>query len=65
MFIHHLIITDIGPFAGQTRHTIYRLGNTLVKASIGSGKSFLYFDAPLYALYKYAPRNLVNINAKS
>lgn len=32
----------------------------LIKAPIGSGKSFLFFDGPIYGLYKYSSRNMLN-----
>lgn len=36
----------------------------LIKAPIGSGKSFLFFDGPIYGLYKYSSRNVLNIKSK-
>jgi DNA repair exonuclease SbcCD ATPase subunit len=54
---------NIGPF---TDELVVRFdgGATLVKAPIGTGKSFLYFDAPLWALYKSNQRPLLHRNAK-
>lgn len=36
----------------------------LIKAAIWSGKSFLFFDGPVYALYKYSSRNILNTNSE-
>ena len=36
----------------------------LIKAPIWSGKSFLFFDGPIYGLYKYSSRNILNIKSK-
>ncbi len=54
---------NIWPY--QKKLTIcFRKGKFLVKAPIGSWKSFLFFDGPVYGLYKYSPRNMVNIKSK-
>ncbi|HBB04786.1 TPA: hypothetical protein DCZ39_08045 [Patescibacteria group bacterium] len=37
----------------------------LIKAPIGSGKSFLFFDGPIYGLYKYSNRNILNTKSKT
>jgi hypothetical protein len=36
----------------------------LIKAPIGSGKSFLFFDGPIYGLYKYNNRHILNSKSK-
>ena len=36
----------------------------LIKSPIGSGKSFLFFDGPIYGLYKYSARNILNIKSQ-
>src|SRR3989338_8690386 len=36
----------------------------LIKAPVGSGKSFLFFEGPIYGLYKYSSRNVLNIKSK-
>jgi DNA repair exonuclease SbcCD ATPase subunit len=36
----------------------------LIKAPIGSGKSFLFFDGPMFGLYKLANRNMLNALSK-
>lgn len=40
-----------------------REGKYLIQAPIGSGKSFLFFDGPLYGLYKYASRKMLHTRA--
>jgi DNA repair exonuclease SbcCD ATPase subunit len=40
-------------------------GKYLIKAPIGSGKSFLFFDGPLYGLYKHSERRMLNIHHKT
>lgn len=64
-----LSLTNIGPFRDQTRTVDFRPGSFLVKAPIGSGKSFLYFDGPTFALYKKNKlkngRDMLNIHSKT
>ena len=55
---------NIGPFRDQKKTLFFNKGKYLIKAPIGSGKSFLFFDGPSYALYKSASRNLLNIQSK-
>ena len=55
---------NIGPFRDQKKTLFFHKGKYLIKAPIGSGKSFLFFDGPSYALYKSASRNLLNIQSK-
>jgi DNA repair exonuclease SbcCD ATPase subunit len=38
----------------------FRHGKFLIKAPIGSGKSFLFFDGPLFALYKNTSRPMLS-----
>lgn len=38
----------------------FHQGKFLINAPIGTGKSFLFFDGPLYGLYKYSERKLLN-----
>jgi hypothetical protein len=60
--IHALSYEHIGPFRGKV-NVLLKPGNVLIKAPIGTGKSFLFFDGPIYSLYKYASRNLINAHA--
>jgi DNA repair exonuclease SbcCD ATPase subunit len=55
--------TNIWPFQEQTVIIRPRFGSYLIKAPIGSGKSFLFFDGPLFALYKKNARPLLNTNS--
>ncbi len=55
--------TNIWPFQEQTVIVRPRFGSYLIKAPIGSGKSFLFFDGPLFALYKKNSRPLLNMNS--
>lgn len=56
---------NIGPFKDQKISIFFEQGNYLIKAPIGTGKSFLFFDAPTYALYKTSSRNLLNVQSKT
>ncbi|NOZ44302.1 MAG: hypothetical protein GXP45_04130 [bacterium] len=58
--LHAISYYNIGPFKDQTRSLFFAKGKYLIKAPIGSGKSFLFFDGPLYGLYKYSNRRMVN-----
>jgi len=63
--IHAISYHNIWPFAGRKLSVFFRNGKYLIKAPIWSGKSFLFFDWPLYGLYKYAHRRMLNIHNKS
>lgn len=63
MNLHAITYTNIGPFL-DTRTVNFLAGKYLIKAAIGSGKSFLFFDWPLFALYKYSSRNMLNVQSK-
>lgn len=54
---------NIGPFFDTTVSTFLRDWKYLIKAPIGSGKSFLFFDWPVFALYKNSSRPLLSIKA--
>ncbi|MFA5748207.1 MAG: SMC family ATPase [Candidatus Absconditabacterales bacterium] len=55
---------NIGPFKKKIFTIFFEQGKFLVKAPIGSGKSFLFFDGPIFALYKYSSRNILNNTCK-
>lgn len=55
---------NIGPFKDKHISIFWNKGKYLIKAPIGSGKSFLFFDAPMFGLYKTSNRNVLNVNAK-
>ncbi len=54
---------NIWPFKEKIKTVFFDKGKFLIKASIGSWKSFLFFDWPIYALYKYSTRNILNISS--
>lgn len=62
MMINLLAISykNIWPFKGNPISLFFQQGKYLIKAPIGTGKSFLFFDGPIYGLYKYNTRNLLN-----
>ena len=55
---------NIWPFQDKLLSVFFNTGKILIKAPIGSGKSFLFFDGPIYGLYKYSARNILNIKSK-
>ncbi len=54
---------NIGPFFDTTVSTFLHDGKYIIKAPIGSGKSFLFFDGPVFALYKNSSRPMLSIKA--
>lgn len=54
---------NIGPFFDTTVSTFLHDWKYLIKAPIGSWKSFLFFDWPVFALYKNSSRPLLSIKA--
>ena len=56
---------NIWPFKETCCSLFFDEGKYLIKAPIWSGKSFLFFDAPRYALYKDSSRNMLNLQSKS
>ena len=56
---------NIWPFKDACCSLIFDEWKYLIKAPIGSWKSFLFFDAPRYALYKDSSRNMLNLQSKS
>ena len=55
-----LSCSNIWPFRDKAISVFFEQGKFLIKAPIGTGKSFLFFDGPLYALYKASSRNILN-----
>lgn len=51
---------NIWPLYEQPFTVFFHQGKFLINAPIGTGKSFLFFDGPLYGLYKYSERKLLN-----
>ena len=56
---------NIWPFKDISCSLIFDEWKYLIKAPIWSGKSFLFFDAPRYALYKDSSRNMLNLQSKN
>lgn len=56
---------NIWPFKDTCCSLIFDEWKYLIKAPIWSGKSFLFFDAPRYALYKDSSRNMLNLQNKN
>ena len=54
---------NIWPFKWKLKNIFFKKWKYLIKAPIGSGKSFLFFDGPVYALYKYSTRNILNTDS--
>ena len=63
--IHLAYYQNIGPFQNKDVFVNYKAGKNLIKAPIGIGKSFLFFDAPIFALYKNSSRTITNKNSKN
>jgi DNA repair exonuclease SbcCD ATPase subunit len=55
---------NIWPFLDRTVTVCFRDGKYLIKAPIGSGKSFLFFDWPVFGLYKYSNRPMLSMKAQ-
>lgn len=55
---------NIWPFLDRTITVAFHKGKYLIKAVIGSGKSFMFFDGPVFGLYKYSGRTMLSMKAK-
>jgi len=55
---------NIWPFKDKTISIFFDNWKYLIKSPIWTWKSFLFFDWPMYALYKYSSRNLLNVSSK-
>ena len=56
---------NIWPFKETCCSLFFDEWKYLIKAPIWSWKSFLFFDAPKYALYKDSSRNMLNLQSKN
>ena len=56
---------NIWPFENQLQTIFFDKWNFLIKSPIWSWKSFLFFDWPIYWLYKFSSRNILNIKSKT
>ncbi len=55
---------NIWPFKDKLISIFFDNWKYLIKSPIGTWKSFLFFDWPMYGLYRYASRNMLNIASK-
>ncbi|UFX83191.1 AAA family ATPase [Candidatus Absconditicoccus praedator] len=55
---------NIGPFVSNTITINFHEGKVLITAPIGTGKSFLFFDGPVFGLYKWSQRPILNKNSE-
>ena len=55
---------NIWPFREAPLSLCFHEGNHLIRSPIGKGKSFLFFDGPVFALYKYSTRPMVHRKEK-
>ena len=56
---------NIWPLKNKSVLVNYKHKNVLVKAPIWTWKSFLFFDWPLFWLYKYSDRTIINQDSKN
>ncbi len=52
--------TNLGPFANKTISLVVHPWAAMIIAPVGTGKSMLFFDWPVYGLYKYGTRDVLN-----
>jgi len=62
--IYQWFYSNIWPLKNKSYLLNYKDGKVLVKAPIWTWKSFLFFDAPIYALYKSSERTIINKDSK-
>ena len=55
--------SNIWPFKWKLKNIFFKKWKYLIKAPIWSWKSFLFFDGPVYALYKHSSRNILNTDS--
>jgi len=55
---------NIWPFKDKILTIFFEKWKFLIKAPVGSGKSFLFFDGLIWGLYKYSTRNMLNVARK-
>lgn len=64
MNLKYVTYLNIWPFYNKLITVDLRKWKYLVKAPIWTWKSFLFFDGPLFALYKYSQRTILNTKSK-
>lgn len=52
---------NVWPFANTKISIFIKDGKYLIQSPIGRGKSFLFFDGVIYALYGYSKRDILNV----
>lgn len=52
---------NVWPFANTKISIFIKNGKYLIQSPIGRGKSFLFFDGVIYALYGYSKRDILNV----
>ena len=62
--IYQWFYKNIWPLKDKEILVNYKDGKILVKAPIWTWKSFLFFDGPIYALYKTSERTIINKDSK-
>jgi len=63
--LHQWYFKNIGPLKEKSVLINYLKKNLLIKAPIWTWKSFLFFDWPIFGLYKYSERTIINKSSKS
>jgi len=64
MKIFALSYSNIGPFSHRILSIFVKEGKYLIQSPIGRGKSFLFFDGIIYALYGYSKRDMLNVECE-
>lgn len=64
MKIYAISYSNIWPFFNQVLSIYLHDWRFLIKAPIGSWKSFLFFDGIVFGLYGYSKRDMLNVQSK-
>ncbi len=63
--IYQWFYKNIWPLKDKSLLVNYKEWKTIIQAPIGTWKSFLFFDGPLFSLYKSSERTIINKDSKS
>ncbi len=63
--IYQAYFKNIWPLKNKSYIVNYKHKNVLIKAPIWTWKSFLFFDWPIFGLYKSSDRTIINKDSKS
>lgn len=63
--IYQWFYKNVWPLKNKSILINYKQWKTIIQGPIGTGKSFLFFDGPLFSLYKNIDRTIINKNSKS